>query len=102
MPTNNSMKRLALISILLVRLLAGGVAAASEQSELLSARALLEFHKGRYAVALPLFDQAVAADPKDVYALYYRGMTHGRLGNAAAAAADLRTALALKPDLDQA
>ena len=37
-----------------------------------------------------LFEQAVQADPNDAYALYYRGVTHGRLGDYDAAATDLR------------
>jgi tetratricopeptide (TPR) repeat protein len=79
-----------------------GTGLASEQSERLYARGLVDFHADRYTDALQHFDQAVQADPQDVYALYYRGMTHGRLGDYAAAAADLRAALAKKPDLQQA
>ena len=77
------------------------VATASEQSELLYSRGLVDFHAGRYSDALTLFDQAVNADANDVYARYYRGVTEGRLGNYQAAASDLRTVLAAKPDLDQ-
>jgi tetratricopeptide (TPR) repeat protein len=60
---------------------------------------LLEFHAGRYEAALQLFDQSVAADAKDAYARYYRGVTHGRLGNHAAAVDDLSAALNMRPDL---
>ena len=77
------------------------VATASEQSELLYSRGLVDFHAGRYSDALTLFDQAVNADANDVDARYYRGVTEGRLGNYQAAASDLRTVLAAKPDLDQ-
>lgn len=83
-------------------LLLASAAAASEQSERLSARGLVDFHAARYPAALQLFDQAVHADATDAYALYYRGMTHGRLGDYAAAVSDLRAALAQKPDLEQA
>jgi tetratricopeptide (TPR) repeat protein len=89
----------ALLSVLL--LLWGAPAHASEQSELLSARGLLAFHKGQYHEALPLFDQAVQADARDPYALYYRGVTQARLENYPAAVTDLRAAMALKPNLDQ-
>jgi len=59
------------------------------------------FHGGQYTQALPLFDQAVAADPNDAYARYYRGVTHGRLEQWPAAVTDLRAAAAAKPDLEQ-
>ena len=52
--------------------------------------------------ALELFDQAVAADPADVYARYYRAVTRGRLNDVEGAIADLRVVLAAKPDFDQA
>jgi tetratricopeptide (TPR) repeat protein len=87
--------------LLLIFPLIGGVAAASEQSELLYSRGLVEFHAGRSDKALQLFDQAVQADGADVYARYYRGVTQGRLGNYAAAVSDLRSVLAAKPDLNQ-
>lgn len=77
------------------------VAVASEQSERLYSRGLVEFHAGRVQQALELFDQAVGADPEDGYARYYRGVTHGRLENFATAVSDLREALSRKPNLDQ-
>lgn len=76
-------------------------ARASEQSELLYSRGLVEFHRGKYTEALALFGQAVQADPSDVYARYYQGVTHGRLGNYEAAVTDLRSVMASKPDLTQ-
>jgi tetratricopeptide (TPR) repeat protein len=88
--------------LILCGLLLASTALASEQSERLNARGVVEFHAGRYAEALRVFDQAVRADPDDPYARYYRGMTHGRLGDYAAAVEDLRAALAKKPDLEQA
>lgn len=77
-------------------------AGASEQSERLYSRGLVELHAGRDDAALRLFDQAVQADPLDVYALYYRGALRGRRGDLDGAIADLRAALAGRPDFDQA
>ena len=54
---------------LFLSLVASGAALASEQSERLYSRGLVDFHAGRYAEALKLFDQAVQADPNDPYAL---------------------------------
>jgi tetratricopeptide (TPR) repeat protein len=82
--------------------LACGLAAASEESERLYSRGLVDFHTERYSDALQLFEQAVQADPEDVYALYYRGVTKGRVGDFRGGASDLRGALAIKPDFDQA
>src|SRR5437879_10584862 len=89
--------QLCAISVLLM----AQVALGSEQSERLYSRGLVDFHAEHYAEALKLFEQAVQADSNDPYALYYRGVTHGRLGDYTAAATDLRAALATKPDLDQ-
>jgi tetratricopeptide (TPR) repeat protein len=77
-------------------------AAASEQSERLYSRGLVDLHAGRDEQATRLFDEAVRADPEDVYALYYRGTQRGRRGDWDGAIADLRAALAGKPDFDQA
>jgi tetratricopeptide (TPR) repeat protein len=77
------------------------VTRASEQSEALYSKGLVEFHAGRYEAALQLFDQAVGADPQDVYARYYRGVTRGRLHDYQGAIDDLRQVLAAKPDLPQ-
>ena len=95
------MRRPVVIAFL-VLLLPCGRASASEQSTRLSARGLVEFHAGRYSQALPLFDQAVAADAGDAYARYYRAVTRGRLHDLNGAIADFRAALAAKPDFDQA
>lgn len=82
-------------------LAASAPAGASERSELLYSRGLVDFHAGKYQVALQKFDEAVAADPDDTFARYYRGITQARLGNNAAAVADLKAVLAAKPDLQQ-
>jgi Tfp pilus assembly protein PilF len=86
----------------LLALLGGGMASASEQSELLYSRGMVEFHAERYREALALFDRAVEADATDPYARYYRGVTRGRLGDREGGIADLRAALKQKPDLDEA
>ncbi len=78
-------------------LLTSSIALASEQSKLLYSRGLVDFHAGRYAQALQLFDQAVTADPEDPYALYYRGVTLARQGDLAGAIRDLREVLAKAP-----
>jgi len=82
---------LALIALLSTDLRAG----AAERGERLYSLALVEFHAGRFAAALELFDAAVAADPSDPAALYYRGVTRGRVADYAGAAEDLRASLAL-------
>ena len=88
--------------LMLTVALTGQVARASETSERLYSRGLVEFHAGRFRSALPLFEQAVQADPADAYALYYRGVTRGRLNDLTGAIDDLRTALVRKPDFQQA
>jgi len=91
---------------LLLALLIGGAlstaALASEESERLYSRGLVDFHAEHYADALKQFDAAVAADGKDLYARYYRGVTRGRLEDYKGAASDLREVVAAKPDFDQA
>ncbi|HXQ21986.1 MAG TPA: tetratricopeptide repeat protein [Candidatus Acidoferrales bacterium] len=96
-----SMRRLALVVGCGVMLTAT-LASASEQSRRLYARGLVEFHTKRYATALDLFERAVAADPDDPYALYYRGVTRGRLGNYEGAVEDLRAVVARNAALRQA
>lgn len=88
--------------LLLLWSFTGGFAVASEQSTRLYSRGLVEFHAGRFGQALTLFDQAVASDPDDAYARYYRAVTRGRLHNLDGAISDLGVALASKPDFDQA
>ena len=83
-------------------LLSPVVAEASQESRQLQALGLVEFHAGRFPKALEFFDKAVAQDPSDVYARYYRGVTRSRLGNVSGAIEDLRAVLAAQPDLDAA
>jgi len=94
-----AMKRLTLVTCVLTLACAAG---ASQRSEQLYSRGLVEFHAQRTAEALRFFDQAVQADEQDLYARYYRGVTNGRLGNSAAAIADLRAVVAAQPTMTQA
>ncbi len=86
----------------LLLVIAGGVhalpAAASEQSQALASRGLIELNNGHTRAALDLFDQAVAADPSDVTARYQRGVTRVKLGDDAGGIADLQAVLAARPD----
>ena len=94
--------RCAVLAALVACLLIAAAAGAAQHSEQLYSRGLVEFHAGRYADAFRLFDDAVHADPQDVQALYYRGVTGARLGDFRAAVNDLRAVLTMRPDLDQA
>jgi Flp pilus assembly protein TadD len=96
------MMRLVAGLIVSVCLLISTGAGASEQSERLYSRGLVDFHTGRYTQALTLFQRAVDADPDDVYARYYRGVIYARLNDFAAAATDLRRVVAKHPNLAQA
>jgi tetratricopeptide (TPR) repeat protein len=71
-------------------------ASASERgkAERLYTKGLAELHAGNGEAAVKLFDQAVAADPKDVRGLYYRALGNGHLGRYDAAVADLRIVVA--------
>lgn len=62
-------------------------------------RRAVELHlAGREAEAVPLYDDVVAARPKNWRALYNRGIALATLGRVAEAAASYRQALAAKPD----
>lgn len=71
-------------------------ASASERgkAERLYTKGLAELHAGRDEAAMTYFEQAVAADPKDVRGLYYRALGNGHLGRYDAAVADLRVVVA--------
>jgi Tfp pilus assembly protein PilF len=86
------------VAALAAALLAPGPAGASERSEILTARGLAKLGAGDHAGAIGLFNEAVAADSEDVHALYFRAVTRGRQKDLDGAAADLRAALAVKPD----
>jgi len=104
------------VLLLLLLQCAAGIALASEESELLTTRGVVELHQGfhaeaqgaaeeaarRFAGALQLFASAVEADPSDVYALYFKGVAAGRMGRWDAAVTDLRSVLDINPELTQA
>jgi tetratricopeptide (TPR) repeat protein len=96
------MNRTAILVLLLSCAGAAAPAGASEQSQALAARGLIELDAGHTQQALELFDQAVAADPTDANVLYQRGATRAKLGNYPGAIDDLRAALALRPEFPQA
>lgn len=75
---------------------------ASERSQVLSSRGLVEFHAGQYSKALQFFEQALADDPTDVSARYYRAAARARLDDYPGAIVDLRAVLAAQPNFDQA
>lgn len=61
------------------------------------AQGLQHYWKGEYADALAVLSAAAEADPASVSALYYRGYTHYKMGDFAAAREDFNTAYALDP-----
>lgn len=69
-------------------------ASESGRAERLYSKGLGELHAGHNDAALALFQQAVEADPKDVVALYYRGLGYGRAGKYEEAVADLTIVVA--------
>ena len=75
---------------------------ASERSQVLSSRGLVEFHAARYSKALEFFEQALTNDPTDVSARYYRAAVRARLDDYGGAIADLKAVLAAQPDFGQA
>jgi len=95
-------RRGAALLVLASAVCAAGTALGSEHSKLLYSRGLVEFHEEHFDKALVLFDEAVAADPEDVYARYYRAVTRERLKDDDGAIADLELVLKARPDLDQA
>ena len=63
---------------------------------------ILRFKQGDSAGAIPLFDRAMALGTNVPEIAYYgRGLAHEDLGNVKAAYADLRRAVALKPQWDE-
>jgi tetratricopeptide (TPR) repeat protein len=94
----SSLARLAVLLCLAFAL----PARASDDSERLYSRGLVELHAGHDEAALQAFDAAVAADPADPYAFYYRGVTRARRHDYQGAVADLGRALELRPDLTRA
>jgi tetratricopeptide (TPR) repeat protein len=76
----------------------GAPAAASVQSQILTASGQAELQAGQSERALSYFDRAVAADQTDPFARYYRGVTRGRLGDADGAVDDLTRFVTAQPD----
>jgi len=76
--------------------------AASEQSEILSARGSRAFDIGEYGEALELFEQAVQADPDDVDALFRRGLARAHREDYDGAVDDFRNVLRRRPSLSRA
>lgn len=85
--------RLGLVVVL--ALVVSRAATASEESKRLYMRGMVELNAGHAQEALRLYDRAVAADPNDPYALYYRGIARSKLDDLAGATADLRTVVAM-------
>jgi tetratricopeptide (TPR) repeat protein len=83
-------------------LLLAGTAGANERSGRLVATGLAELEAGRLGAAHATFGEAVAADPADAQALFYRGLAAGRAGDFASAATDLAQAVERDPNLSQA
>ncbi len=112
------------VCVILLALVAAPIAGhASEESQLYTKRGLIKLHAGQraaggpgettieklptgprreYQEAAALFDAAVKADPNDIYALYYRGVTRSRLGETQAAILDLQEVVSRGTDLNQA
>lgn len=99
-----SARRLVVIAVVsaLTATLSLRPAAANVRSQALYARGLIPFDRGQWEQAYTLFDRAVAADPNDAVALYYRGLTLARLKQSAAAIRDIEHALQLNPALPHA
>ena len=85
-----------LVAAALLTVALAPAARASERSAALVSRGLVAYHERDYAHALQAFDDAVAADPNDAEATYYRGVTYGRTDRFESAAADLEHALTLR------
>src|SRR5262245_46308749 len=77
---------------------------AADEPAFLYSEGLEQFRakKDDYRAALALFDQAVAKDPDDVAARYYRGVTRARLGENEGAIEDLEWVLTQRPGFDRA
>ena len=84
------MRRVSALALVLATVVTSAAARASEESKRLYSQGLVQFHAAHMQEALSLFDRAVAADPSDMYARYYRGVTRGRLNDDGGAIDDLR------------
>jgi Tfp pilus assembly protein PilF len=77
-------------------------ALASDRSQVLSSRGLIELEAAHYEKALELFDEAVAADPSNIHARYYRAAARARLSDYDGSILDLEAVLAAQPDFNEA
>jgi Tfp pilus assembly protein PilF len=75
---------------------------ASAESMELESDGRVALRAGNDRDALALFERAVAADPEDMRALYYRGLARGRLAQWDGAIADLQHVLAERPEFSEA
>lgn len=80
-------------------LLAPSSVLASSRSQAMHAKGLLAFQGQQWEEAYRFFDSAVREDPGDAAAVYYRGLTAGKLGNWGAALEDVERAVELRPEL---
>ncbi len=88
--------------LLLLLFLAPAPGAANEKSISLYSEGLVQLERGNLELASSLMDRAVAADPSDPYALYYRAIARRRLQDIESAVDDLQAAIDLKPDFPEA
>lgn len=94
-----STTRLFALGALLATLLLPVAAWANAVSQALYTKGLIPFAAEHWNEAYKLFDEAVAADPNDPLAAYYRGLTAGRLGFPDVAKKEIERALRLWPAL---
>jgi len=96
--TTRGMRAFALIFLGVAGLWSPSPAWPSEQSQRLYNAGVIPFHAGRYDAALPLFQQAAETDAQDYLAVYYLGVTYGKLEKYEASVPHLEKAVALRPD----
>lgn len=99
-PATFRVTRVAVVAVLVA--LSAVRAAASEESQALSARAAVELAAGRTAEGMALLDRAVAADSFDAAVRYQRGVERAKARNFETAIEDLRAAVAYRPDFPAA
>jgi tetratricopeptide (TPR) repeat protein len=69
-------------------------------AEILDTQAFILYQQGKYQDALSAYDTALAANPTQATALFMRGHTKGKLGDAAGMAADIAAAHKVRPNVD--
>ena len=68
---------------------------ADEAPDVRDSLALVLYRQGKFADALDNYNKVLAAQPKEAWSLYMRGMTETKLGQAAKGAKDRKDAIAL-------